>query len=226
MSYIYWIIILNCCILLFGVSKQEIIYNPIISDKEYNQINYILILQNNTVKTTSSQTLNIKKDFVKLFYNSYIFTHSLFLCKDESNNYILLVNNKYFRIKLSSENEIEKILSKKNLNTGNEYLGYITCSKSNKATLSLGRNLCPTDLNEIIIYGKSGNKLVFYYILEDKYFTTSIGNIDDSISCKLFKDSIYICIISSNDKIILTILAHICLVFSEEMQIIYSTVYF
>ena len=139
---------------------------------------------------------------------------------------IFFWSKKYFRIKLSSENEIEKVLSKKNLNTGNEYLGYITCSKSNKATLSLGRNLCPTDLNEIIIYGKSGNKLVFYYILEDKYFTTSIGNIDDSISCKLLKDSIYICIISSNDKIILTILAHICLVFSEEMQIIYSTVYF
>ena len=222
MSYIYWIIILSCYILLFGVSKQEIIYNPIISDKEYNQINYILIIQNNTVKTTSSQTLNIKKDFDKLFYNSYIFTHSLFLCKDESSNYILLVNNKYFRIKLSSEKEIEKVLSKKNLNSGNEYLGYITCSKSNKAPLSFGTNLCPTDLNEIIIYGKSGNKLVFYYVLEDKYFTTSIGNIDDSISCKLFKDSIYICIISSNDKIILTILAHICLLFSEEMQLIYS----
>ena len=143
MSYIYLLIILNYCFLLLELSKQEIINNLIISNKEFNEINYILILQNDTVKTASSQSLAIKKDFIKLFYQSYIFTDTLFLCKDESNNFILVVKDKYYSIKLSSENEIQKVISQKSLNSKYKYLGYITCSKSKSTTLSLRTYLYP-----------------------------------------------------------------------------------
>ena len=169
MSHIYWTIILTYYFLLFELTKQQIINNPIISNKIYNQIDYIIILQNDIVKTSTSQSLTIKKDFIKLFFNSYIFTDSLFLCKDESNNYILVLKNKYYNIKLSSEDEIEKVLSKKSLNSGNKYLGYITCSYSIITTLSRGTLLCPTDFNEIIIFGKSGTQIIFFYLLSRKY---------------------------------------------------------
>ena len=77
MSYKCWIIFLACHFVLFELSKQQIINNPIISDKEFNEVDYILILQNDELQTTS-QSLTIKKDFVKLFYQSYIFTNFLY----------------------------------------------------------------------------------------------------------------------------------------------------
>ena len=224
MSHIYWIFILTNYFLLFELTKQQIINNPIISYKEFNEIDYILILQNDTIKTTSSQSLTIKKDFIKLFFNSYIFTDSLFLCKDESNNYILVVKDKYYKIQLSSENDIEKILSQKSLNSNNKYLGYITCSKSTRTALSLGTYLCDTDSNEIIIYGISGKYIVFYSLKENKYYTISIGNIDELISCKLLKDSIYVFIYSINNNIMISILALICpLLGNKEIKSLYST---
>ena len=226
MSYIYSIIILNCYVFMFVLSNPQIINNPIKSDKESNEINYILILQSNTVYTTSSQSLSIKKDFVRFFFNSYIFTPSLFLCKDESSNYFLLVKYKYYKIELSSEKEIEKVLYKNDLNSGNKYLGYITGSQSAVAQISLGTYLCATNNNEIIIYGKSGNKKIFFYVLsEDEYYYISIGNIDDLISCKLLKGSIYICIYSIDSNIMIAILALTCPVIlfgSVELKLLYT----
>lgn len=223
MSYLYLLIILNYCFLLLALSKQEIINNLIISNKEFNEINYILILQNDTVKTASSQSLAIKKDFIKLFYQSYIFTDTLFLCKDESNNFILVVKDKYYSIKLSSENEIQQVISQKSLNSKYKYLGYITCSKSKSTTLSLRTYLCDTNSNETIIYGKSGNNIVFYVLSENKYYTISMGNIDELYSCKLLKDAIYVCIYSNNNNIKIIILAFICpLLGNKEIKLLYS----
>ena len=220
MSYKCWIIFLACHFVLFELSKQQIINNPIISDKEFNEVDYILILQNDTIKTTS-QSLTIKKDFVKLFYQSYIFTNSLFLCKDESNNYFLVVKDKYYKLQLSSEKEIGKVLSQKNLNPDNKYLGYIACIGSSKKYLSKTITLCSTTLNEIIIYGNSGNKIVLYSLKENKYYFISAVNIGELISCKLYQDTIYACISSINTKIMISILAFTCQTSTKKMELLY-----
>ena len=118
MIYKHLIIILSYSSFLFVLSNQQIINNPIISDLEFNPINYILIPQNKTIKITSSLTINITNDFVKFIHESYIFSQSLFLCIDESNNFFLFLNDKYYNVELSSEKQIEKISSKKNLTEG------------------------------------------------------------------------------------------------------------
>ena len=206
MLYKHWIIIINYSSFLFILSNQQIIHNPIISDKEFNPINYIIIPQNRKVRIKSSLTLTITYDFVKLFHESYLFSQSLFLCIDESNNFFLFLNDKYYNVELSSEKQIERISFKKNLKEGVKYLGYITCLESTYNYLNINIILYHAVQSEIIIYGQLGKKIYFYYLLKDDYYTFTIEKNDEQlISCKLLIGSLYICIFSINNDIEISI---------------------
>ena len=194
MLWINRIIILSYYAFLFVLCDQEIIQNPImISGKEFNPINYILILQNNTVKTISSKILVVKNDYIKLFHKSYIFAQPFFLCNIESNNFSILVKDKYYEVNLSNETIIEKVLLKKNLKEDIKYLGYMIDNELNKVNNK--------NLKKIIFYGISNSSLVFYSLKNDEYYSIKIENIDEQISCKLLKLDIYTCVLEANNEI-------------------------
>ena len=81
MLCIQWVIILGYYSILLAISSQQIIHNPIISDKEFNPINYILILQNNSVMTISSHTLKFKMILLNYFINLIYLTNQYFYVK-------------------------------------------------------------------------------------------------------------------------------------------------
>jgi hypothetical protein len=66
--------------------------------------------------------------------------------------------------------------------------------------------------NEIILYGKKGKKMFFYYIKEESGYDLTINEADDKdevISCKLVKENINICAIPQNGQIRLKFILHI-----------------
>ena len=171
----HWIILLNYFTLLFVLSGQQIIHNPIISDKEFNPIDYILIPQDPTalVKISSSLSLNLntESNFLKIFHESYIFAQPLFFFNDESNKLFLFLEDKYYKVESSPGNEDKRFSQKKALKEGIKYLGFITCIESTYNNFPT--NAYRTYNNEIIIYGQKGEKIYFYYLLDDKYVTFS-----------------------------------------------------
>ena len=200
MLWIYRIIILSYYALLFVLSNQEIIHNPIMRiDKEFNPINYILILQNNTVNTISSQKINVKNDFIKIFHKSYIFSQPLFLCNTKSNTSFILVKDKYYEVNLSKEGVIEKVLLKKNLRKDIKFLGYMISYELNRHKKG--------NLEKIIFYGKSDSNLVFYSLNNDEYYSIKIENINEQISCKFFLGSDYTCVFETNNEIEILLLS-------------------
>ena len=199
MLFFYRIFIISYYALIFVLSNQEIIQNPIISQKEFNPINYILVLQNKNVNTISSITLEVKNDFVELFHESYFFAQPLFLCKDESNNSFIFVKNKYYMVNLSSEGKIEKVIKKKDLDEKIKFLGFMINYDSNESS-----NMNNKD---IMFYGKVNNLLVFYHLYFDEYCSIRIGNNIEEISCKFLKKNIYVCVFEDNNKINITIFA-------------------
>ena len=216
--YKHWIILLNYFTLLFVLSGQQIIHNPIISDKEFNPIDYILIPKESTVKVKISSlkflTLNIESNFLKNFHESYIVAQPLFFFNDESNKLFLFLEDKYYKVELSPGNEDKRFSQKKALREGIKYLGFITCIESTYNNFP--SNAYRTYYNEIIIYGQKGGTIYFYYLLDDKYVTFSTSYSSGKlISCKLCRGSIYICIFSINDDIEISIF-----LFSESRQMI------
>ena len=194
MSDIFIINILIFFSFLLVISYQQIIYNPVISDKKFNLINYIIIPENNTRVTLPSGIAQIKNDFIHFIHESYIFANYIFLCKDESNNYFFLFNDRFFEFKLPTKNEIEKFTFTKNLNENIKYLGYITCLTSLDISLLTLNNLYFPNRNEIIIYGQLENQICFYYLSIDTCITVSMENFDELISCILIKGGTYVCI--------------------------------
>ena len=194
MLWIFRIIILSYYALLFVLSNQELIQNPImIRNKEFNPINYILILQNNKVTTIAGKEINVQNDFIKLFHKSYIFAQPLFLCNTETNTSFILVKDKYYEVNLSNEGVIEKVLRKKNLMEDIKFLGYMVVNEliSHKYT----------SLKNIIFYGKLDSNLVFYSLNNDKYCAIRIENIDTQISCKFSKGVVFTCVFEENKGI-------------------------
>ena len=96
MAYIFLILIYYSC--FFSLSIQEVINNPIKTNKESNPIDFIIIFLPDKLTKKSDNKVSaivIKKDFPKLFLNSSIFTQSAILCLAHSNNYCLLIKEKY-----------------------------------------------------------------------------------------------------------------------------------
>ena len=97
---------------LFSLSFQQIINNPIKTNKELNLIDYIIIFQSDEINIKLSNTTSyykIKKDFNKLIQDSFIFSQPLILCNDQSNKNFLLLNNNYCKVELIPEIDIKTI---------------------------------------------------------------------------------------------------------------------
>ena len=194
MSFILYILCFYFC--LFSLSFQQIINNPIKTNKEFNLIDYIIIFQSDGINiklSNSTSYYKIKKDFKKLIQNSYMFSRSLILCNDQSNNNFLLLNNNYYKVELIPEINIKTIELIERLEPNFKYSGYIKAFQSNITRISIQLKLCPTLKDEIIIYGQSEQNLYFYFSKENISYKIEVGNIEKQISCKLYMNSRYIC---------------------------------
>ena len=204
MVKIYYILIYQY--IFFPLSLQQIINNPIKSDKEFNPIDYIIIFQSDNIiiKTTNKTKIYIvEKDFDKFLLNSYIFSQSLLLCKDESNRYFFLIDNKCYNVTTKNENDIKLGELIKTFDPNIKYFGYIKAHESSSEhyySSHKNERLCSTLKDEIIIYGNSNHKIFFYYMKKNKNYSVDL-NSDDKISCKLVKYSIFICVFTENNII-------------------------
>ena len=112
---------------------------------------------------------------------------------------------------MPNENNIETIKGIINMTSEVQYSSYIQgeyfeyCVRGVNASVHVIRN-------EIILYGKKGKKMFFYYIKEGSGYDLTINEADDKdeeISCKLVKENINICAIPQNGQIRLKFILHI-----------------
>ena len=176
----------------FSYSNQQIINNPITTKKHFNPIDYIIICRSQKF-IINRKTINIKEDNNKYFFNSYIISQPLILFNDKSNNNFLLVENNYYKINKISEFDIQTTSLIKELDTATKYLGFFKLVDSSNAQL----------INEVVIYGKLNNQIIFYHIKQGRKFMIDIGIKNEQISCKCLNDYIYICSFSKPGKIII-----------------------
>ena len=186
---------------LFIASNQQIINNPIKTNKDFNPINYIIIYESNEVHikiNNSTLILTVKKDFKKLFHNSFIFSQSLELCENKLNDIFLFVNEKYYLAKRESEINIKTISIIGELDPNFKYFGY-TSALNPKNHNTNNNNL---DLkNEIIIYGKLNQKMNFFFIQNEIISIYDFEYKDEQISCKYLNNYYIICTFSEDNTI-------------------------
>ena len=179
-------------------SNQEIINNPIKSKRQFNPIDYMIICHSQNVQIKQKELI-IKEDNHKYLLDSYIISQPLLLCKDESNNNFLLVENNYYKVDKKTNFDIHTESLYKKLDTEIKFLGYFKIVGSSKVQLK----------NEMVFYGTSNQKLIFYHIREGRKFTEDIGTNNEQISCKFIKDYTYICAVSKSKNIIIYIFVNI-----------------
>ena len=195
-----YIKILLVIILLFSVSKEDIIENPklIISNFQYPIIfngnnNYYNIITSGKIYTIEKLTGN--QIYIN---NSDTYNSPYFLCADESENCYLYSNKIYYNINLNSFFEIINMNKGTTFkfDSGTEYVG---CIKQNEYDIISNQ--------ELIFYGEKSNRLYFYYIKKDfGNGALSVKNFNKKISCKLIKDTNYICAHINNNKIIISLI--------------------
>ena len=168
-----------------SLSNVEIINNPTKIDRRYNFVDNIILFELNGISS-----LSIIPNLYKNFYDSYIFTQSLFFFIDESNNKYLFCENKYYALDGEYEGGILKFSSSPKIisSSYNKFLGY---TKSNKYECFF--IICDYIYKDTILYGKTGENIYFYYLSDEKDYSVYFGNIDDDVSCKFYKDLKYVC---------------------------------
>ena len=201
------------------IVKNQIIENPIIIYN--NELKYPIIFKANDSsyniisygKIYSLDGITSQFNF-DLASNDFLYSPPYFLCIDESNNYFLFANNEYFKIYLDSNLNIQYMNKTLSINfDGNtEFFGYIKQNQFNQNhNYNYYYNFISIEKNEIILYGKKGSKINFYYIStgEDYVVINDNDNIGEYISCKFVEDASYICAyyISSNHKVEIDILS-------------------
>ena len=201
MVNIFKILICYIAINSFLLLTREFKQNPIKIEDDTKIDDYILNLNIDEKKIESSEkALIIKKDNNEIIYKdkSYYLSPDILLCKDQSNYYYLFANKAYYKKNKQNkdDNIIEslKILESFSLNL--EYKGFIR-----EKEFKYKDPVSPIQKDEIIIYGKSGDKLYFIYIKEKKSYSIEIPNIGEQISCKLIRGSRYACSYFVEDKI-------------------------
>ena len=140
-------------------SNEQLIENPkIILPEDKNPIvfngneQYYNIITSEKIYIIEKFTGNI------IINNSVSFSSPYFLCEDESNNHFLFSNKDYYNINLDSNFESIYLNKKLNIGVTANFAGCFKHFKYNK-------NSEPkVEEKEIIIYGKSGTSLYFYYI--------------------------------------------------------------
>lgn len=179
------------------------INNPRKAERENNPIDYKIIYVTKTAKIQKESeelTLNLIKDIIKFTHDSYIFSQPLLVARDGNNIYYLFVEENYYRLTLSSENKIESLESKKSLSLDFQYIDFIL-SERFAGEFALAGKMSPVLGEEIILYGKSGQYINFYYKTEETVYSIYFGDIEENISCKSIKEAIYVCAFSENSKI-------------------------
>ena len=179
-------------------SNQEIINNPIKSKRQFNPIDYMIICHSQNVQIKQKELI-IKEDNHKYLLDSYIISQPLLLCKDESNNNFLLVENNYYKVDKITNFDIQTESLYKKLDTAIKFLGYFKIVGSSKVQLK----------NEMVFYGTSNRKLIFYHIREGRKFTEDIETNNEQISSIFIKDYTYICAVSKSKNIIIYIFVNI-----------------
>ena len=89
MKHLYILIIFFYFLIFFPFSEENILNNPIDVGVNSNPINYRIVIEDNYINGTN---------YTLKYHNSYLFTQSLFLCVDESNNTFLFAENKLYNL--------------------------------------------------------------------------------------------------------------------------------
>ena len=199
------ILLLCSLFFLISFSKGDIITNPVKTDKDSNPVDSRIIYKSDTAEITSlSLTLNILNNFVKFPHNSYLLSQTTFVFLNErSVNHMFLVD-RFCQFDFY-EDEIKEIsiMNKGSLPSEishikfTDYIMHIEYSGSAKQI----NNMCKVDTNEIILYGKDGENVYFYYKWTEKSYSVNFGDIDEQVSCKIIKDTLYVCAFTQNNQI-------------------------
>ena len=204
MMYLFNEINLFVIINLILFSKEDLIINPLIFDEgDFNDYSINII----SVKVTlyyEYKNLKILKDDECIEYKDklYYLPSNFYLCKDESSNYFLFANYDYYsKNPKEKNNKIESLGFIKSLPSDIKYNGFIR-----EKEYKYENPLTKIKKDEIIIYGKSQQKIYFIYIKENCYFSINIDKIGDIISCKYIRGSRYACAYFKENKIYLSVI--------------------
>ena len=200
--------------LLFSFSNQQMVNNPIKSNKVLNPVNYSIVYLSEDANIDKSDgttiTLKVMKNFTK-FHDSYLINPSLYICDDEigaSNGHYVVIENRCYKISISEENEISSPQSVINMTSDVIYSNYIQAKEYNNI-LTMVNSSSPVWSNEVIIYGIKNQKIFFHYLRERLDFNVTIGDVDEQFSCKLVKEAMNICAFSKNGQVILKFFVYI-----------------
>ena len=189
-------------ILLFLLSKEEIINNPIkISDHPnpliLHSASKILIYTSGEMIIIDKETGNIDSSTTFLTYNKpYV------LCNDESNYFYIYSQKKLYRINPPSGYTSISLSNSISYPTNNYFIGYMKEIEYNPPTPIKTGEICKIYKDEIIIYGKSSSNLIFTFLLAQKSYQFGVSsNIEDQISCKKTSTAEYICAVVDNNKV-------------------------
>ena len=207
----------------FPFLNGQIINNPIKTDKVSNPIDYIINFkaENNQVIITEGgtlKTISMSNNINIVIHDSYLYSQPLFICVDESNNQYLFLDYKLFSFQTTEDqNVISNLILRNSLQPDIKFYGYIKGIESQGETPQKDAK-CESLRNEIIIYGRRGQFIYFYFLSEnkEKVFSVNFIGIEGEISCKLVKDNVYICACTEYNQITLKILAHVYT--SENME--------
>ena len=98
--------------ILFNSFTKSLITNPVAMTDDSNNDDYIINIVSDSVQISDGAQLNIIKDENWIKYkNKYFYLNPNFiLCKDQSDNYFLFMENYYYKIKPNNAiNEVETL---------------------------------------------------------------------------------------------------------------------
>ena len=195
---------------LFLFAVEEII-NPLEANKSDNPINYEIILNSDSVEIEGNEALAIIiREKKTLFTSCDSFAQPLLFIKDNSQEYFLLADNKYYRL-IPNEKGL-RISPHLNLSQDYYYIGFIATKNNNEPWGSNSLSCSTIANNEVIIYGKNESLLYFYFTLKQHGYSLNCGITQyDDVSCKQIKDIYFICVFSGGGKITLKVLTYNCL---------------
>lgn len=216
MKFSYLVLVLYLYCSFFSFAKGELIKTLVKTNKESNPIDYKIFYQSEDATIQSGEdtlTLKVWKNFTTI-HDSYLINPSLYICNDESGEakgHYVMIENRCYSINMPNENDIETIKGIINMTSEVQYSSYIQGKYFEYGVRGVNASV-DVIRNEIILYGKKGKKMFFYYIKEGSGYDLTINEADDKneeISCKLVKENINICAIPQNGQIRLKFILHI-----------------
>ena len=217
MKFKYCILKLYIYFSIFPTFFEEIINNPIKTEKEFNPIDYKIIFKTQNMQVQASSIVNlilVDRD-LKFIHDSYVISQTLAAGYDDEDDILYLyMGDKSYYLTLDQNNNIKTLKNKYELASNVQFTDYIISPHNfgfpQKDAISA------IERNEVILYRKTGQNIYFYYIKEKVGYTVHFGNIDEHISCKNIIRAIYICAFSENNQVKLKVLAKVYLEDGQE----------